>query len=243
MTSTKRKAEIDELLDKLNIKTQDYDRLDKALTHSSYTFENKISGLENNERLEFLGDAVLKLIASDYLHERFPEYTEGELTKIRAILISDLTLSKLAEVLNLGKYLRLGYHEEKLGGRKRPSNLACAFEALLGALYLDDKFRDLQQALINLVKNEVTEIDKSASKYNFKAMLQEYTQAEGLDLPAYSIIKEAGPAHDRTFEIEVLIKDKPWGFGTGKSKKEAQQKAAEMAVINLDLIENKEEVK
>jgi ribonuclease III len=240
MIDKQRKAELDELLDKLNLSCNDYDRLNLALTHGSYTFENKISSLENNERLEFLGDAVLKLVASDYLHERFPEYSEGDLTKIRAILISDTTLTQLANKIDLGKYLKLGYHEEKLGGRARPSTLACAFEALLGALYLDGKLKELHETLENLIKDEVTEIDKSASKYNFKAMLQEYTQAKGYDLPEYAVAKEEGPPHDKIFDIEVLIGGNKYGCGSGKSKKEAQQKAAEMAVINLGLLDGEE---
>lgn len=236
MISKKRKAEIDELLDILNIECNNYERLDTALTHSSYTFENKISSLESNERLEFLGDAVLKLIASDYLHERFPEYSEGELTKIRAILISDNKLTTIANKINLSKYLKIGYHEEKLGGRTRPSALACAFEAVLGALYLEGKMHDLQITLIALFEDLVTEIDNSASKYNFKAMIQEYTQAENSTLPEYKILKEDGPPHAKVFEIGVFINDELCGFGSGKSKKEAQQKAAEMAAISLGLI-------
>ena len=192
--------------------------------------------LIENERLEFLGDAVLKLIASDYLLKRFPTYTEGDLTKIRAILISDVTLTKIANSIDLGKYLRLGFHEEKLGGRTRASTLACAFEALLGALYVDGKFNELHLSLTNLLESEVTEIDQSAAKHNFKAILQEYTQAEAIDLPIYNVVKEEGPPHNRTFEIEVVINDEVCGFGTGKSKKEAHQKAAKMGVISLGLL-------
>ncbi|EKE04003.1 MAG: hypothetical protein ACD_20C00120G0004 [uncultured bacterium] len=241
MTNKKRKSEINELLNKLHIESQDYDRLDTALTHSSYTFENKIPSVENNERLEFLGDAVLKLIASDYLQERFPDYPEGELTKIRAILISDATLTKIASKINLGKHLKLGYHEEKSGGRNRASTLACAFEALLGALYLDGKLKDLQRLIIELFEDEVTEIDQSVSKYNFKAMLQEYTQANELELPVYDVVKEEGPPHNKVFEVAVVINDKTLGIGSGKSKKEAQQKSAEQAVIKLGLLEEKSE--
>lgn len=241
MIQNKRKNEINELLQRIDVQSGNYDILNMALTHGSYTFENKKSSLESNERLEFLGDAVLKLIASEYLYERFPEYSEGELTKIRAILVSDTMLTKVACRLNLGKYILFGYHEEKLGGRERASTLACAFEALLGALYLDNRFKELQNMLIKLLKDEVTEIDKSASKYNFKALLQEYTQSEGIELPVYEVIKEEGPSHDKIFDIEVIINGKPRGFGSGKSKKEAQQKAAEMAVINMRLIDDKKE--
>jgi len=241
MISKKRRAEIDELLKSLDLSCKNYDRLDTALTHSSYTFENKLSPLESNERLEFLGDAVLKLIASDYLHERFPEYAEGELTKIRAILISDNTLAQIAAQIHLDKYLKIGYHEEKLGGRTRQSTMACAFEALLGALYLDGKIHELQLSLIALFEDIVTEIDRSASKHNYKAMMQEYTQAEGHELPEYKILREEGPPHSRTFDIGIYINDELCGFGTGRSKKEAQQKAAKMAAISLGLITEESE--
>ncbi len=233
-----RKELLAELIEKLSLTCSDYSLLNTALTHSSYTFENKLSSLLCNERLEFLGDAVLKLVASEYLHERFPTYPEGELTKIRAILISDSILAKIAdEKINLSKYLRIGYHEAKMGGRTRPSTLACAFEALLGALYLDGKMNELQSMLINLLEDEVTEIEQCAAKYNYKAILQEYTQAEGIELPLYKIVEESGPPHDKTFKIEVLINNEVCGFGTGKSKKEAQQKAAELAVKSLNLLE------
>ncbi|OGI03969.1 MAG: ribonuclease III [Candidatus Melainabacteria bacterium GWF2_37_15] len=241
MPTAQRQKELNELLSSLNMVIDDYDLLDKSLTHGSYTFENKLSSLENNERMEFLGDAVLKLIASRYLYDRFPEYAEGELTKIRSILISDSTLAKIAQKINLGKYLKLGFHENKMGGRKRSSTLACAFEAMLGAFYLDDKIDQLDIFLQNILEPEVTEIDKSASKYNYKAILQEYAQANSLELPDYKIVEEKGPAHDRTFGIEVLVNDELLGYGTGKSKKEAQQQAAKMALSALSLLEDEGE--
>jgi ribonuclease-3 len=239
MLNNKRKTELDELLGSINLTVDNYELLDLALTHSSYTFENKLSSLENNERLEFLGDAVLKLIVSDYLLDRFPEYNEGELTKIRSILVSDKILAKTAKMINLGKYIKMGYHEEKQGGRKRSSTMACAFEALLGALYLDGKMYDLQMFLIEQFDEEITMIDESETKYNYKAILQEYTQAEGLELPEYVIIKENGPSHSKTFEIEVKINDISYKPETGKSKKEAQQKAAHRALLHLGLVEEK----
>jgi len=235
MLNTQRINELNKLLSKLGLTIDNYECLDQALTHSSYTFENKYSSLLNNERLEFLGDAVLKLIASRYLYDRFPEYTEGDLTKIRAILVSDSILAKVAADLELGKYLNLGFHEKKMGGETRPSNLACAFEAILGAFYIDGKIDQLYNFLINLLNPEVTRIDQSAAKYNFKAILQEYAQGNAMELPDYKIINEEGPAHDRTFKIEVFVNDESLGYGAGKSKKEAQQKAAEMALDALGL--------
>ncbi|HBG49400.1 MAG TPA: ribonuclease III [Cyanobacteria bacterium UBA9971] len=240
MLNDKRKTELDELLKTINLRIDDYSLLDIALTHSSYGFENKIVEAEDNERLEFLGDAVLKLLASKYLYERFPEYPEGELTKIRAILISDNTLAHIAAKINLDKYLKIGYHEARLGGRTRLSTLACTFEALLGAFYLDGKIDNLYDFLIELLKDEVTKIDQSASKYNYKAMLQEYAQANGMPVPDYIVAKEEGPAHNKNFIIEVWVNGDKLGYGEGKSKKEAHQNAARMAAVALGLLEGHE---
>jgi ribonuclease-3 len=230
----KRIQQLEELLDSLQIWCNDLNLLDVALTHSSYTFENKLPSDLNNERLEFLGDAVLKLVASEYLFQRFPEYAEGEMTKIRAILISDNVLSRLAEKIELGKYLKLGYHEAKSGGRQRSSTLACAFEAILGALYLDGRMTDIQDMLLVLLSEEVTNIDQDATKENYKAVLQEFTQGKDGQLPVYEVIKECGPPHDKTFEIAVYIDEIEYGIGVGKSKKEAQQSAAKEALIRLE---------
>jgi ribonuclease-3 len=240
MLNDERKNDIDELLKALNLGIDDYGLLDIALTHSSYNFENKIESCENYERLEFLGDAVLKLIASRYLYNRFPDYPEGELTKIRAILVSDKTLAQLAEKINLGKYIKLGYHEEKTGGRKRSSTLACAFEAILGAFYLDEKMDSIYEFLTELIDDKVTEIDESATKHNCKAMLQEYTQSLGLGIPEYITIQEEGPPHNKVFRVEVQVSGQSLGVGEGKSKKDAHQKAARNAVIALGLIEGHE---
>ena len=240
MLNDKRKTELDELLNNLNLSIDDYSLLDVALTHSSYNFENKLAEIEDNERLEFLGDAVLKLLASRYLYERFPEYPEGDLTKIRAILISDNTLAHIAAKINLDKFLKIGYHEAKLGGRTRSSTLACAFESVLGAFYLDGKIENLYDFLIELLKDEVTEIDNSASKYNFKAMLQEYAQANGMKIPEYVVVEEKGPAHSKVFAVEVWVNGDKMGFGEGNSKKEAHQIAARIAAVALGLLEGHE---
>ena len=232
-----RKTQLDELLGFLSISTNDYDLLDLALTHSSYTFENKFSTLENNERLEFLGDAVLKLIASKYLFERFPDYREGELTQIRAVLVSDKTLFKIASKFSLGDYIKFGFHEEKMGGRKKQSTIACGFEALLGALYFGSNIKDLENMLIRLIEDEVTMINESASKFNYKAILQEYTQAECACLPLYEIISEKGPDHEKVFEVHVKINNEITGAGRGQTKKIAQQEAAREALQSLGLIE------
>jgi len=233
-----RKQEITALLKSLDIKRpKNYELYDQALTHSSYTYENKLSGLSNYERLEYLGDAVLKLVVSEYLFERFPEYREGELTKIRAVVVSDARLADLARLMNIGDYIVFGASEAKSGGSKKKSNLACAFEALLGALFLDGKMPEIRQMLRTQLESMITEIAGSKMKDNYKAALQELTQAEEGILPSYRTVKETGPSHNRTFHIEVSINGEMMGYGTGKSKKEAQQQAARQALEALNELE------
>ena len=237
MLSGEREIELKTFLSELEIEFDDLKILNKALTHSSYTHEQKLPSSLNNERLEFLGDAVLKLISSDYLYERFEDYSEGELTKIRSILVSDKILTTLGEKVNIQKYIKLGFHEEKSGGRNRPSTIACAFEAMLGAFYVSGKYAETKKLLIRLIEDDVTIIDNSEAKFNYKAMLQEYAQANALSLPDYVLSKEEGPSHNKLFEIEVYLADKMLGKGDGKSKKQAQQNAAHEALIELKLVE------
>lgn len=236
MLSDSRKKDIKELLKSINFSSTNYALIDKALTHSSYNFENNLSHFEDYERLEFLGDAVLKLAVSKYLFFKFREYTEGQLTKIRGIIISDEFLAKLAEQINLQKYLNLGPHEEKTGGRKRPSILACAFEALLGALYEDGLIEEIYKFLDELYEQYVDEIDSNMCIYNVKALLQEYTQSQNKDLPEYEITKEEGKDHNKSYEVTVRYGGEVLGIGTGKSKKEAEKDAALNASIKLGLI-------
>jgi ribonuclease-3 len=237
--SPERKEELDSLLAFLNISgPYNYALYDQALTHSSFTYENKLSSLENYERLEFLGDAVLKIIVSEYLYERFPEYREGELTKIRAVIVSDSTLGTLAQSLNLGYFMIFGSSEARTGGAEKVSNLACGFEALLGALFLDGKMPETRNLLCTMLEDAVTKVDLSKTKDNFKAVLQELTQAEGDGLPVYRTVSESGPSHNKTFYIEVLINQEVVGHGSGKTKKEAQQSAAKMALDVLNSLED-----
>ena len=159
-----RKQQILALLKSLNIKRpRNYELYDRALTHSSYTYENKLSAFDNYERLEYLGDAVLKLVVSEYLFERFPDYREGDLTKIRAVVVSDAKLAEVAKMMNLGEYIIFGASEAKSGGRKKVSNLACAFEALLGALYLDGKIAEVREMTRNPPIRDSSMINDSVS--------------------------------------------------------------------------------
>lgn len=236
--SKERKQQILALMKSLDLKRpKDYGLYDRALTHSSFTYENRLCSYENYERLEYLGDAVLKLVVSEYLYERFPDYREGELTKIRAVVVSDAKLAEVAKELDLGKYIIFGASEAKSGGAKKVSNLACAFEALLGAMYLDGKIAEVRQLMQTRLETLVTEVDMSKTKDNYKAALQELTQADGGTLPIYRTVKETGPSHNRTFYVEVLINGEMLGYGAGKSKKEAQQSAARQALEALDALD------
>lgn len=241
-----RKAQIDRLLGVLQMPLPSheahYELYDRALTHSSYTYENKLAAIDNYERLEFLGDAVLKLIVSEYLFERFPDYREGDLTKIRAVIVSDATLCRFAEHIRLGDYMVFGACEERSGGRRKSSNIACCFEALLGAMFLDGKMADARELLLDILQDEVTRVDLSPTKDNYKAVLQEMTQAEGDGLPLYQTVKETGPPHRKTFHIQVLINEEVVGFGKGASKKEAQQEAARMALKALNALDELDDI-
>jgi ribonuclease-3 len=235
--SEARLAEISLLLATLNAHTTQNPQLyHMALTHSSYTYENKLSPLCNFERLEFLGDAVLKLTVSQLLYERFPSYREGELTKIRSVIVSDAVLAKVADKLGLGHFIVFGISEAKSGGSKKQSSLACALESLLGAFYLDGQFDTCQRLLGTVLDEEITAIDLNKTKDNFKAVLQEYTQAETLGLPEYKTLEEKGPPHNKLFIIECWVNEEIVGIGRGKSKKQAQQDAAKKALMTLNVL-------
>ncbi|MDD3237795.1 MAG: ribonuclease III [Candidatus Gastranaerophilales bacterium] len=236
MLTVSRENELKQFLFNINFKTTNYELVDVALTHSSFHFENNIENGQDYERLEFLGDAVLKLIVSKILFEKYPDYKEGQMTKIRGIIISDDYLSKLANKINLNKYLNLGIHEEKSGGRTRSSILACAFEALLGALYQDGQLDNIYAFLYSLYEPHIQEIDDNMCIYNAKALLQEYTQGKNKDLPEYKIENEVGKDHNKTYEVAVYYQNKEIGRGKGKSKKEAEKQAALDASENLGLI-------
>ncbi len=222
------------------IKLENLKIFEKALTHSSFTKENDISSLENFEQLEFLGDAVLKLCVSDILYKKFPKYSEGELTKIRSILVSDNTLAKIAKKIKLDKLLILGKREEKSGGRQKNSILACAFEAVLGAYFLEGKYIDLSKNLEKILKPFIKEIDENFEKFNAKAILQEYTQSQNKQTPLYKIVEEKGPQHDKVFVIEVSYMEKVLAKGEGKTKKEAEQNAAMLACKKLGVINSEQ---
>lgn len=202
----------------------------QAFTHTSYTHEKKSSGIHpDNERLEFLGDAVLELAVSEYLFHRYPKMSEGELTRTRARVVCEASLASFAKELGFGEYIRLGKGEEMTGGRTRPSLLADVFEAFIGALFLDSGLEQVKQFLERVVFPKVNS-EWLKSMLDAKSQLQEVVQQGRLGSLEYRIVDTQGPAHDRHFVVEVCLDNEPLGQGTGRSKKEAEQRAASEAL-------------
>lgn len=225
-----------ELEEIYGIKIDNPDFFRRALTHPSYTKENELDFTENYERLEFLGDAVLKLVTSEILFEKYPDYAEGEMSKIRSIVVSDNILSKIAHQIGLCDLIIVAAHEAKLGLANIESVCACSFEAVLGAFYLDGKLEDLKVFLKNVLMPYIEEVDNNFEKYNAKALLQEYTQGQNREIPVYKLIDETGPAHNKTFTVEVYYKNEAVAKGSGKTKKEAEQHAAYEACKIFEVI-------
>ena len=221
------------MLEKIFGTVEDESLVEKALTHPSYTKELNLDSLISYERLEFFGDSVLKLFTSKLLYNTYTEYPEGSLSKIRSILVSDNILSKIAFEIGIDKRIKLGPAEEKQGGRKRESNLACVVEALLGAYYLNGKSVEIEQFISTYLMPYAKDIDEHFEKYNAKDLLQQYTQGVDKTLPVYRTVAIHGPAHKPKFEVAVEWQDRILATAFGKSKKEAQQNAAEDALKNL----------
>ena len=215
-----------ELEDIYGIKIDNPDFFRQALTHPSYTQEKGLDYCENYERLEFLGDAVLKLVTSKILFEKYPKYSEGNLSKIRSIVVSDNILAKIANEIGLCDLIIFSKHEAKQGLAKIDSVCACVFEAVLGAYYLDNKIYYLYDFLKKVLLPYIEDVDANFEKFNAKALLQEYTQGKTKETPDYKLLEETGPAHSKIFKIEVFYQNKPIAQGIGKTKKEAEQHAA-----------------
>jgi ribonuclease-3 len=212
---------------------KDYDLLLQALRHPSHVYEEENPRISDNQRLEFLGDAVINLAISHLLMESFPEMKEGDLSKHRAFLVSETALYRIARALKLGDYLLLGRGEERTNGRKKPSILADALEALMGAIYLDGGFPSASSVITRLFESMVEEIGNGELGVDFKTELQELSQKVFQTTPDYRLVNDTGPDHDKTFFVEVSIKGGLLGKGVGKSKKEAEQNAAKEALACL----------
>lgn len=208
--------------------------LQRALTHRSYLNENPDYPFEDNERLEFLGDAVLDFITGEYLYHRFPEMPEGRLTNLRSALVRTETLARFATQLNLGDYLFLGRGEEDSGGRRRSAILCDAFEALIGALYLDQGLEATRSFICGIIDPALKNILVSDTDKDAKSRLQEVAQSHYQLTPTYRTVKEQGPDHAKEFTVEALIGGKIYGRGTGLSKQLAAQAAAQQALQTLE---------
>ena len=208
---------------------QDLNLLNQAFIHPTYAMERKLAPGADNQRLEFLGDAVLGLVVGELLYREYPQRAEGDLTSIRAVAVSEVTLSLLAREAGLSEFLLLGRGEEKTGGRYRASILADAFEAFLGALYLQMPFDELSSYITSVFRPVICQIIQSGYK-DPKTQLQEMAQESHKKSVTYRVLEESGPDHDKTFTAAVVWEDEIIAVGRGKSKKEAERNAAEQAI-------------
>ena len=224
--------EITELEKVIEYKFNDISILENALTHSSYANEQKTRGINypSNERLEFLGDAILQIVISEYLYKSFPKYGEGALTKMRQSLVCEENLAKIAAEINLGDYINLGRGEEATDCRQRPKVLADALEALVAAVYIDSKESDSYRRIVFRLMKDRMENILETKKGDYKSMLQQLVEADGMARLEYTVLKEEGPEHDRTFTVAAYINNNEVGKGSAKSKKNAEMIAAKAAL-------------
>lgn len=233
--SSSEKKKLKGLEKRLGVRFWKRDFLKRALTHKSYANEKRWSAEFHNERLEFLGDAVLELAISDILMKSYPKGSEGDLSKVRASIVNEKSLAKLARSLKLGEELYLGKGEELGQGREKSSLLADAYEAVLGALYLDRGFKKSFKIIQKHFTQIFSELHEDPIHKDYKTELQEKAQNVYKTIPKYRLVEEMGPDHDKTFKIDILIHQEVYGVGQGKSKKEAEQKAAREALEKMGL--------
>lgn len=233
--SEERREKLRELCDSLGIAMHQYELLNLALTHTSFAHETPhYPRNDHNERLEFLGDSVLGLIVSTYMYERFPHFDEGRMTKLRAQVVCEASLYQCAKRIGLGNYLRMGNGELSSGGNKRPSILADAFEAVLGAYYLDQGFAAAQRYLLGLLEREINDVcNGQLVMGDYKSMLQERLQHQAQFEIVYEMLAFEGPEHNRIFTSGVFIDGVEYGRGKGRTKKESEQQAACVALERL----------
>jgi ribonuclease-3 len=226
-------SEIQRLQEAIGLHFKDQALLRQALVHRSFLNENPDFILPSNERLEFLGDALLDFIVGEYLYQSYPEMDEGQLTSLRAALIREKTLAQFAQSLRLGDYLYLSRGEDEGGGRTRMALLADAFEALVAAIYLDRGLEAVKEFVMRFVEPEATQILESGLDKDHKSRLQEWAQGEFRLTPIYRTVVERGPDHAKEFTVEVLIGDRVCGRGEGRSKQTAEQSAARQALEEI----------
>ncbi|MBQ9700685.1 MAG: ribonuclease III [Lachnospiraceae bacterium] len=223
-------VELNELESIIGYTFKDKELLTLALTHSSYTNDKKLGRLKNNERLEFLGDAVLELTTSEFLYGEYKEKPEGELTRLRASMVCEPTLAESARAFKLNDYLILGHGEENTGGRYRDSIISDAMEALIGAIYLDGGFANAKEFVSKFVLND---IENKHLFYDSKTILQEIVQKEYKERVDYVLVGEEGPDHDKTFTVKAVFRNVELGSGKGATKKRAEQQAAYEAILRI----------
>ncbi len=228
-----KKSDLENLMQRLGYNFRNSALLVQALCHASFVNEHPQAELADNERLEFLGDAVLDLAVSHILMELFTDAEEGILSKYRAMVVDELGLYRVAMEIGLGEYLFLGKGEEQSGGRQKTSILADAMEAVLGAVYLDGGFDIALQVIKDLFAISIRDLGTKNMIHDFKSSLQEYTQRKFKTVPRYNLVDEWGPAHDRTFKVALKLNGKLLAEAEGKSKKEAEQRAAKIALLTL----------
>ncbi len=221
----------------LSLPLSDEFLLSRALTHRSYVNENRET-IEDNERLEFLGDAILSFIVAEWIYHKFPEKPEGSLTKLRAALVHTEQLASFAREIKLGEVILLGRGEIQAGGRKRSAILCDAFEALIGALFLDCGIEAVKTFVIPLIEKQIDTILKNHYDEDPKSKLQEWAQANGFESPNYELITESGPDHSKEFVMQVLINGKIFGSGKGSSKQSAEKDAAKTALNHMEYLGN-----
>ena len=228
-----------ELSIRLNLPFSDVRLLNRALTHRSFLNENQ-DAIEDNERLEFLGDAVLDFVVGAWLYNHFPEMSEGELTKMRSALVHTEQLAEFARKIHLGSAMRLGRGEIQAGGRNRPALLCDTFEALIGAIFLDGDIKAVKQFTDPFWENAVEDILITHKNEDPKSRFQEWSQGEGYSAPIYMTRNSKGPDHDKVFEVDAMVDGKLYGTGTGHSKQTAAKAAAFAALKALGLVSEQE---
>ena len=221
---------MEELEEKIGYKFKNKELLKKALTHTSYAYEHNV---ESNEKLEFLGDSILEFLSSIYLFENYSELKEGEMTKVRATVVCEKSLYKIAKMHDFSDFLYLGKSEKQTGGEDRPAILADSVEAVIAAIYLDGGLKEAEKFIINNLKDEIAVASKNVGQKDYKTVLQEKLQEHGEVEIKYTIIRETGPDHDKTFEAQVECNHKKLATGKGKSKKLAEMEAAKKALENI----------
>jgi ribonuclease III len=234
MEGASAKSRFQKLQDQLRYRFKDTAQLQQAFQHASYVNENVDEKLKDNERLEFLGDAVLDLAISHLLMDRFPGADEGTLSRFRAMLVDEQGLCRVASRLHLGDFVLLGKGEEQTQGRRKPSILANTMEALLGAMYLDGGYESAFQVIQRIFAVSLERIDTPEMVHDFKSRLQEFTQKMNRMMPRYRLVDENGPPHDRRFVVEIAYNGRTIARGEGRSKKEAEQHAAREALSCLE---------